>query len=291
MSEALAPNGRSISRAESSEDPQDDVPARASQGQANLILDAGRSLVLGGSGFAILIVLWYVVCWSGTVSSELLPRPDQILTRMIRDFTDAGLAWDVWASIKRVLTGMVIGVTAAVPAGILLAWYPRVGAIFQPVISAFRAIPPIALSPLVIVYLGIGEVARGSILVYASFFICLIVIYESVSAIEEIYIRAARVLGATELEIFRKVVVPLVIPNLFVAIRIALGASWATLVAAELLAAERGLGAVIQNAGNYFVISDIYVGLICIGAIALLMDAAVRKVMSVVVSWQERVVR
>lgn len=291
MSEALAPKGRSISRADSSEDPQDDVPARSSQDRTNLILDAGRSLVLGGSGFAILIVLWYVVCWSGTVSSELLPRPDQILARMIRDFTEAGLAWDVWASIKRVLTGMVIGVTAAVPAGILLAWYPRVGAIFQPVISAFRAIPPIALSPLVIVYLGIGEVARGSILVYASFFICLIVIYESVSAIEEIYIRAARVLGATELEIFRKVVVPLVIPNLFVAIRIALGASWATLVAAELLAAERGLGAVIQNAGNYFVISDIYVGLICIGAIALLMDAAVRKAMSVVVNWQERVVR
>lgn len=255
------------------------------------VLDSALGLAYGVGGFVILILVWYIICWSGSVTAELLPRPDQILARMIRDFAVAGLAWDVFASVKRIVTGMIIGVSLAVPAGFLLAWYPRLGAMFQPVISGFRAIPPIALSPLVIVYLGIGEVARGSILVYASFFICLIVIYESVSAIEEIYIRAARVLGATEFEIFRKIAFPLVVPNLFVAIRIALGGSWATLVAAELLAAERGLGAVIQNAGNYFLIPDIYVGLACIAGIALLMDAAIRKVMSIVVRWQERVVR
>lgn len=254
-------------------------------------LDALRHFAYGATGFTILILIWYLVCLSGTISKTLLPRPDEIFVRMIHDFTQSGLFWDVWASVRRVIVGMAIGIVLAVPAGFLLAWYPRLGAIFQPVISGFRSIPPIALSPLVIVYLGIGEVARGSILVYASFFTCLIVIYESVSAIEEIYIRAARVLGATEFEIFRKVVIPLVIPNLFVAIRLSLGGCWATLVAAELLAAERGLGAVIQNAGNYFIIPDIYVGLVCIGAIALFMDACIRKVMSVVVSWQERVVR
>lgn len=255
------------------------------------MLNALRRIGVGLLGFGILFALWYVVWSIGLVNRDLVPRPDQIFVRMIHDFADSGLAWDVAASVQRVVVGMAIGVGLALPIGFLLAWYPRLGAIFQPVISAFRAIPPIALSPLVIVYLGIGEIARASILVYAAFFTSLVVIYESVAAIEEIYIRAARVLGASEIEIFRKVVVPLVIPQLFVALRLALGVCWGTLVAAELLAAERGLGAVIQNAGNYFVIPDIYVGLVCIGAIALLMDAAIRKAMAVVVTWQERVER
>jgi NitT/TauT family transport system permease protein len=252
---------------------------------------AARNLGFGILGFAILFVLWYAMWAVGFVNRDLMPRPDQIFLRLIHDLTYSGLAWDVLASVQRVLTGMIIGMALAIPAGFALAWYPTLGRIFQPVINSFRAIPPIALSPLVIVYLGIGEVARGSILVYAAFFTSLIVIYESVSAIEEIYIRAARVVGATESEIFRKIVIPLLIPNLFVALRLTLGVCWGTLVAAELLAAERGLGAVIQNAGNYFVIPDIYVGLVCIGAIALAMDAIIRKGMAVLVNWQERVER
>lgn len=265
--------------------PQGDATARAAW------FGAARNLSFGILGFAILFVLWYAMWAVGFVNRDLMPRPDQIFLRLIHDLTYSGLAWDVLASVQRVLTGMIIGMALAIPAGFALAWYPTLGRIFQPVINSFRAIPPIALSPLVIVYLGIGEVARGSILVYAAFFTSLIVIYESVSAIEEIYIRAARVVGATESEIFRKIVIPLLIPNLFVALRLTLGVCWGTLVAAELLAAERGLGAVIQNAGNYFVIPDIYVGLVCIGAIALAMDAMIRKGMAVLVNWQERVER
>lgn len=255
------------------------------------ILGAARGIGFGLAGFGILFAVWYAVWLSGLMNRDLVPRPDQIFARLLHNLVESGLFWDIWASVKRVVIGMTIGISLALPAGFLLAWYPRLGAIFQPVINSFRAIPPIALSPLVIVYLGIGEVARASILVYAAFFTALIVIYEGVSAIEEIYIRAARVVGASETEIFRKIVVPLLIPQLFVAMRLALGVCWGTLVAAELLAAERGLGAVIQNAGNYFIIPDIYVGLVCIGAIALLMDACIRKVMAIVVNWQERVER
>jgi NitT/TauT family transport system permease protein len=255
------------------------------------LFGAARNIGFGILGFAILFALWYLMWASGLVNRDLVPRTDEIFLRLIHNFAVSGLAWDVLASVQRVLSGMIIGMAIALPAGFALAWYPTLGRIFQPVINSFRAIPPIALSPLVIVYLGIGEVARASILVYAAFFTSLIVIYEAVSAIEEIYIRAARVVGATEAEIFRKIVIPLLIPNLFVALRLTLGVCWGTLVAAELLAAERGLGAVIQNAGNYFVIPDIYVGLVCIGAIALAMDAMIRKAMAVVVNWQERVER
>ena len=242
-------------------------------------------------GIALLIALWYATWFSGFVSQRLLPRPDQVLVVFWVELTTGDLHVDILTSLARVVTGVLIGCSAAIPVGILLAWYPKANKMFAPIINFFRSVPPIALIPLVIVYLGIGETARVSILVYAAFFTSVIVIFEGVSAIEDIYIRAARVLGASETEIFRRVLVPLVVPQVFVALRISIGLSWATLVAAELLAATNGLGAVIQNAGNFFNIPKIYVGIACIGALALLMDLGVRKTMVYAVRWQERVMR
>ena len=242
-------------------------------------------------GLALLIALWYATWFSGFVSQRLLPRPDQVLAVFWIELTTGDLHVDILTSLARVVTGVLIGCSAAIPVGILLAWYPKANQMFAPIINFFRSVPPIALIPLVIVYLGIGEQARVSILVYAAFFTSVIVIFEGVSAIEDIYIRAARVLGASEAEIFRRVLLPLVVPQVFVALRISIGLSWATLVAAELLAATNGLGAVIQNAGNFFNIPKIYVGIACIGALALLMDLGVRKTMVYAVRWQERVMR
>ena len=143
-------------------------------------------------------------------------------------------------------------------------------------INFFRALPPIALIPLVIVYFGVDEIAKLVILFYASFFSGVIVMYEGVSQITPLYIRVAQTLGAGEFEIFRKVIIPLTVPHILTALRVALGVAWATLVASELIAAQRGLGAMIQNASTYFLLDVIYVGIICIGCVALIMDMILR---------------
>ena len=127
-------------------------------------------------------------------------------------------------------------------------------------------------------------------LVYAAFFSAVVVIYESVAAIDDIYVRAGRALGATELELFRRVVVPATVPQIFVAVRVALGVCWATVVAAELVAAQRGLGATMQ-AANFFRTDEVYAGIILIGLCALVMDLGVRLVQRPAVRWQERVAR
>lgn len=251
----------------------------------------GRGIRLGMVGFATLIAAWYLAWFSGVVSQSLFPRPDQVVQAAWVGFAERDLVKDVGVSIVRVLLGVAIGTGLAIPVGFLLAWYRTLRAMFDPLVSFFRALPPIALVPLVIVYLGIGEQARISILIYASFFASVVVIYEGVAAVDEIYIRAARVLGASEWEIFTKVIVRVAIPQIFVALRVALGVSWATLVAAELLAASNGLGAVIQNAGNFFQIDVIYVGIILIGVLALSMDYVLKLVMARSVRWQERVER
>jgi NitT/TauT family transport system permease protein len=113
--------------------------------------------------------------------------------------------------------------------------------------------------------------------------------YEGVSQISPIYIKVARTLGATEWEIFSRVIFPMTMPHILTALRVALGVAWATLVASELVAAQQGLGALIQSAGSFFQIDVIYVGIVCIGAVAMTMDMGLRSVTRRMLSWQERV--
>ena len=237
--------------------------------------------------WALLLGFWYALAYSGLVNPALLPKPHEVLARGAELLRDR-LPLDIWMSTERVFVGVALGTVLAVPVGFMLGWYPRVRTFIDPVINFFRALPPIALIPLVIVYFGIGEPAKIVILFYASFFAGVIVMYEGISQISPIYVRVARTLGATDAEIFRKVILPLTVPHMLTALRVALGVAWATLVASELIAARQGLGALIQNASSFFQLDIIYVGIICIGFIALAMDLAIRAIARRMVSWQER---
>jgi NitT/TauT family transport system permease protein len=247
-----------------------------------------RRVLLPLCGIAIAIGAW----WLASAWDDRTPTPAAVFSTIVDGLgTSDGLLLDTRLTVLRVLIGIAIGCTAAVPVGFALAWFRTVRSMFNPLVSFFRALPPLALIPLVIVYLGIGETARISILVYAAFFSAVIVIYESVTAIDDVYVRAGRALGATELELFRRVVVPLTVPQIFVAVRVSLGVCWATVVAAELVAAQRGLGWMMRDAQNFFRQDDVFAGIILIGISALLMDQVVQLLMAWTVRWQERVVR
>lgn len=199
------------------------------------------------------------------------------------------LGVDIWLSTQRVTIGVALGIFVAVPVGFLIGWYKGARTFLDPLINFFRALPPIALIPLVVVYFGIDEPAKVIILFYASFFAGVIVMYEGVAQISPIFIKVARTLGANDAEIFFRVIVPLTTPHILTALRVALGVAWATLVASELVAAQHGLGALIQSAGSFFQIDVIYVGIVCIGAVALSMDLALRALTRRLIRWQDRV--
>ena len=247
-----------------------------------------RTAVLLAAPWALILAIWYALAYSGLVNPALLPKPHQVLARF-RELVHDRLPMDVWMSTQRVFLGVALGIVLAVPVGFLLGWYKAVRTFIDPVINFFRALPPIALIPLVIVYFGIGETAKVAILFYAAFFSGVIVMYEGIAQVSPIYVRVARTLGAKDGEIFRKVIVPLAVPHMLTALRVALGVAWATLVASELIAAQQGLGALIQNASNFFQLDIIYLGIICIGFIALAMDTVLRLVARRLVSWQERI--
>jgi NitT/TauT family transport system permease protein len=247
-------------------------------------------LLLPTVPWAGLVLVWYLIPTLGLVNPALVPTPVQVAKTFWHLLTVEKLWLDMLMSLQRVLLGLVLGIALAIPVGFVLGWYRPMRTLIDPLVNFFRSLPPIALIPLIIVYFGIDELAKVVMLFYAAFFSGVIVMYEGIVQTNPLFIRVARTLGATDGEIFRRVIVPLAVPHVLTALRVALGVCWATLVASELIAAQKGLGAVIQNASNYFQIDRIYTGIICIGAIALGMDRVLRAVGARVVQWQERIV-
>jgi NitT/TauT family transport system permease protein len=235
-----------------------------------------------------IVLAWYAVHYSGVVNPALVPTPHEV-AQQLWQLAGQRLPKDIWMSTQRVFLGVTLGILLAVPVGFVLGWYREVRSFIDPLINFFRALPPIALIPLVIVYFGVEETAKVVILFYASFFAGVIVMYEGIAQISPIYVRVARTLGATDGEIFMRVIVPLTVPHMLTALRVALGVAWATLVASELIAAQHGLGSLIQNAASFFQLDIIYAGIICIGFIALGMDLALRVAAKRLVAWQERI--
>jgi NitT/TauT family transport system permease protein len=248
-----------------------------------------RKTLLIALPWIVVVLAWYAIAYSGLVNPALVPVPHQVAAKFWELLTTARLPIDILMSTERVFVGVALGIAAAVPVGFVLGWYPAIRTFIDPLLNFFRALPPIALIPLVIVYFGIGEPAKIVILFYASFFAGVIVMYEGIAQIGPIYVRVSRTLGATDGEIFRRVIVPLTVPHMLTALRVALGVAWATLVASELIAAQQGLGALIQNASSFFQLDVIYVGIVCIGLIALAMDLALRAATRRLVAWQERI--
>jgi NitT/TauT family transport system permease protein len=235
-----------------------------------------------------IVGVWYAIHYTAIVNPALVPTPHAVAAQLLA-LAGQRLPVDIWMSTQRVFLGVSFGIVLAVPVGFMLGWYRNLRGFIDPLINFFRALPPIALIPLVIVYFGVDELAKVVILFYASFFAGVIVMYEGIAQISPIYLRVARTLGATDAEIFFKVIVPLTVPHTLTALRVALGVAWATLVASELIAAQQGLGSLIQNAASFFQLDIIYVGIICIGFIALAMDILLRKLSRRLIAWQERI--
>jgi NitT/TauT family transport system permease protein len=241
-------------------------------------------LVLNG----ISVVLGIGVWWGFSLAGYDIPAPPEVLSRARELIADGTLLDDALASLGRVLAGFVLGVALAIPVGFLMGWYSVVRGLLEPWVQFFRTIPPLAIIPLAVVLLGIGETPKIFVIFLASFLACVIATFQGVVGVDKTLINAARVLGAGDLTIFTRVVVPASMPFILVGMRVGLGSSWATLVAAELIAAQQGLGYRMQSAQLYYDLPTIFVGLISIGVLGLLMDRVLLLAERRLTNWQER---
>ncbi|MEO7587509.1 MAG: ABC transporter permease [Arachnia sp.] len=237
--------------------------------------------VIGGIG------LWWL---ASILNPGTLPGPPAVIAKYgsLLSGPKYLLVGDILASLRRVFIGFFLGAGLAIPLGFAMGWYRTVRAIIEPWTQFFRTIPPLAIIPLAIVLLGIGEVPKIFVITLASFLVAIIATFQGVVNVDRTLINAGRVLGAKDWTIFRRIAVPASMPFIMVGLRQGLGSAWATLVAAELIAAQQGLGYRMQNAQIYYDIPTIFVGLITIGILGLIMDRILLLVDSRLTSWQER---
>ncbi|MEW6533962.1 MAG: ABC transporter permease [Thermodesulfobacteriota bacterium] len=240
------------------------------------------------ASFGIVAAVWELSRALHIIDPQLFPSVFAVLKSFVTLSRDGSLQKHMYASFLRVLSGFTIGIVMAVILGFLIGWFRTVRLLIDPMTNFFRALPPIALIPLMIIFFGIGETPKIVVLCYASFFPALVVIYQALVGLDPIYIRAGKTLGATNSEIFRKIILPQLIPHIITACRVSLGVCWATLVAAELIAAQRGIGAMMVDAQNFCQMPPLVLGILLIGAISLAMDTAVRAIERRATAWQER---
>jgi NitT/TauT family transport system permease protein len=237
----------------------------------------------------IIALLFGLGLWQlGHNAGLALPAPSEVVVRFFKLVESGIIISDVAASLRRVLIGFALGTTAAIPIGFLMGWYWVARGLIEPYVQFFRTVPPLAIIPLAIVLLGIGEEPKILVIFLGAFFASVIATFQGVVNVDKTLINAATVLGAKDASIFFRVVVPSSAPFILVGMRLGLGSSWATLVAAELIAAQEGIGFRMQQAQLYYQLDTIFVGLLLIGFLGLAMDRILLLAEIKLTSWQER---
>jgi NitT/TauT family transport system permease protein len=236
---------------------------------------------------ALAIVLGIAVWWMFSFFT-IIPNPPAVVVKAVALASNGTLFIDIGASLGRVLVGFILGTMLAIPVGFLMGWYSVARGLIEPWVQFFRMVPPLAIIPLAIVLLGVGEVPKIFVIFLAAFLACIVATFQGVIGVDRTLINAARVLGAKDGTIFLRVVVPASSPFIFVGMRVGLGSSWATLVASELIAAQQGLGFRMQQAQLFFDLPTIFVALILIGILGLIMDRLLMLAERRATSWQER---
>ncbi|MDX8479199.1 ABC transporter permease subunit [Mesorhizobium sp. VK24D] len=240
----------------------------------------------------ILLTAWTVSAQLQLVSPVFLPSPAAVWAKFVvvaRDgFVDATLLQHIAASLWRVFAALVVAIVIGVPVGLAIG-ISRIGrGVFDPLLEFLRPIPPLAYLPLIVIWFGIGEPSKILVIAIAMLAPVALSTAAGVRGVSRERIDAARSLGAARGQVVRHVVLPSALPSILTGLRIALGAGWSTLVAAELVAATRGLGFMIQSAAQFLVTDVVVMGILVIATIAFALEFVIRRVERALVPWAGR---
>jgi taurine transport system permease protein len=238
------------------------------------------------------LLIWWGITASGLVAPLFLPGPGQVARRLVElarhGFVGATLAQHAAASLARVGLAMLFAVITAIPAGMAMGLYRQVNAALDPLIEFYRPVPPLAYLPLIVIWFGIGETTKILLIYLAIFAPLAIATASGVRRVDPNRIRAAQSLGANRDQLAWLVIFPSALPDILTGLRIALGVGWSTLVAAELVAATRGLGFMVQSASQMLVTDVVVAGILVIAFIALALELVLRAVERRFASWAGR---
>lgn len=250
-------------------------------------------LALSITSVVLVLGLWYLATEVLALAPPLLaPSPVTVVERFIwllgNEYQGASLLEHLMSSLGVVLVGWIVAVILGVALGFAFAWSPVLRDYADPLFQLIRPIPPIAWIPFALLWFGISPNARIFVVAIAAFAPCVINTYEALRAVDRSVLFAARSAGASRARTMLEIAFPTALPKVVVGIQIALGSAWMTLVAAELLAAQSGVGYMMQIARTSFQADVILVGMILIGAIGMLMSTVLRLIADRVIVWEKR---
>jgi len=248
----------------------------ALRSQTAFVRNNGRRIGLFIVSVGLGLIVWQAL--ASYYGPSLVASPKETWQAGIDLAKDGTLGASVWASSRRILLGWVLGVVVGVPLGLVMGRIRLIRELLDPYIEFFRFIPPIAFVTLAIIWLGVGESSKVVLIFYTSVFIVTINTIAGAMSTNESKLRAAASLGASRGQILRTVVLPSAVPHIVTGSRLAMGNSFLTIVSAEIVAADHGLGALIWTSRNYGRIDWVFLGIIVLGILGFVFDRVLRLI-------------
>jgi taurine transport system permease protein len=248
-----------------------------------------RSLLLSCLTVVLVLAAWVLVTEMGWANELFLPKPQAVWAAFVKTMTKgyqgATLLQHVGASLYRILTAFALACLVGIPLGVLMGVSRDARSIFNPLIEFYRPLPPLGLYTLLVMWLGIGESSKLSLLFLAGLPGIVISTIQAVSSIDPIYVRAAQSLGAKPRDLVLYVYLPAAGPLILAGMRISLGFTYTVLVAAEIVAASSGIGWMIWDAAKFLLSDVVIMGLIVLGLTGVLLDLAMRAIAKLLMPW------
>ena len=252
------------------------------------LIEQYKYILISCASVAVVLLVWYIAIYvmklaKSSVFPGLEKTVDTFLTKLVEKKPDgATLGQHLLESLKVCLMGYSIGALLGVPLGIAMAWNKWCDWLVRPVFDLIRPVPGLAWTPMFILIFGIGIEAKAMVIFVNSFVACIVNTYTGIRQTDQLHLWVGDVFGASQWQKLVKIAIPTATPMIFTGLRTALGGSWMALVAAEMLAASKGLGFMIQQA-RYISRPDlVIVGMLMIGVVGLALDAILQKIETMV---------
>ncbi len=251
-----------------------------------------RHHILTIGAWVIVISVWQLITMTSLVPTVLLPSPLRIGITFIQlcrhGYNGISLATHFGMTMWRLLAAVVLAVLTAIPLGLASGYSARVNALIDSFVQFVRPLPPLAYYMILILWLGIGESAKVTLLFLAAFPPIYLACVSGVRQVPREYLNAAMSLGANPRQLFWHVLLPAALPNIMTGIRTATGVAYTTVVAAEMVAATYGIGWMIINASKYLKSDVMFVGIIILGVTGILIDTCLRWLQRRFIYWGEQ---
>ena len=235
---------------------------------------------------ALFLLSWELAPRFGLVEPSLLPPFSEVMVCMLELVKNGQLWANTTESLVRSLLGFSLAIVIAVPLGLVIGWFKSVARTIQPLLELFRCTPALALLPVFILLLGIGETSKIALVLYTCAWPILLNTISAVRNVDPLLVKSAKTLGLNPAQLLWKVILPAAVPTIFASFRLAGAVSLVALVAAEMLGAKAGLGYMIQYSQYNFQIPQMYVGIITIALLGLLMTQTLAAIERRFTSWQ-----